>query len=155
MTIQDLGSLGELIAAIATLATLIYLALQIRRNTAATRAEARRSMDSDSNETIRRVACDPEIAQLFRTGLRNPEALDADQAFRFRLLLSHFFSMQATAWSELRLGTMSKEEFAENFERSRPFIEAPGGREWWKENSRIFAPGFREHFETLITKPRP
>lgn len=33
MSIQDLGSLGELVAAIATIATLIYLATQIRQNT--------------------------------------------------------------------------------------------------------------------------
>ena len=32
MTIQDLGSIGELIAAVATLATLVYLAVQIRQN---------------------------------------------------------------------------------------------------------------------------
>ena len=30
MTIQDLGSIGELVAAIATIATLAYLAIQIR-----------------------------------------------------------------------------------------------------------------------------
>ncbi len=35
MTIEQLGSLGEFIAAIATLITLVYLALQIRHNTAA------------------------------------------------------------------------------------------------------------------------
>jgi hypothetical protein len=32
MTIEDLGNLGEMIAAIATVATLIYLAQQIRKN---------------------------------------------------------------------------------------------------------------------------
>lgn len=32
MTIQDLGSIGELIAAVATVATLIYLATQIRQS---------------------------------------------------------------------------------------------------------------------------
>ena len=32
MTIQDLGSIGELVAAIATVATLLYLALQICNN---------------------------------------------------------------------------------------------------------------------------
>ena len=36
MTIQDLGSIGELVAAIATIATLVYLAIQIRQNTFAT-----------------------------------------------------------------------------------------------------------------------
>ena len=33
MSIQDLGALGELVAAIATVVTLAYLALQIRQNT--------------------------------------------------------------------------------------------------------------------------
>ena len=42
MTIQDWGSIGELIAAVATVLTLIYLALQIRANTAAVKAESRR-----------------------------------------------------------------------------------------------------------------
>ena len=41
MTIQELGSLGELVAAIATLATLIYLALQIGANTTAVRGHDR------------------------------------------------------------------------------------------------------------------
>jgi hypothetical protein len=34
VTIQDLGSLGEFVAAIATVATLLYLAIQIRQSNA-------------------------------------------------------------------------------------------------------------------------
>jgi hypothetical protein len=153
VTIQELGSLGELIAAIATLATLVYLALQIRGSTAATRAEARRSMDADSHETIRRVACDPDIAQLFMTGLGKPDSLNPEQRFRFNLLLSHFFTLQATAWSEHRLGTMSKQELAQNLERSRPFLESPGGQAWWTQNSAIYPLEFREDFESWISRP--
>jgi len=40
MTIQDLGSIGELVAALATVATLIYLAAQIRQNTRAMKASS-------------------------------------------------------------------------------------------------------------------
>lgn len=39
MTIQDWGSVGELLAAVATVATLGYLAVQVRQNTQSTRAE--------------------------------------------------------------------------------------------------------------------
>ncbi len=39
MTIQDLGALGEFLGSIAVLATLIYLALQTRQNTAAIAAQ--------------------------------------------------------------------------------------------------------------------
>ncbi len=43
MTLQDLGNIGEFVAAIATLITLIYLAAQIRQNTRAVRSA---SLDS-------------------------------------------------------------------------------------------------------------
>jgi hypothetical protein len=43
VTIQDLGSIGELIAAIATVATLVYLAIQIRQNTVSNRDASVRS----------------------------------------------------------------------------------------------------------------
>lgn len=33
MTIQDLGSIGEIVAGLATVTTLVYLAIQIRANT--------------------------------------------------------------------------------------------------------------------------
>ena len=39
LTIQDLGALGELLGAIAVLATLIYLTLQTRQNTMAIGAQ--------------------------------------------------------------------------------------------------------------------
>ncbi len=44
MTIQDLGALGELIASVAVLATLIYLTLQTRRNTKAIGARDRSAL---------------------------------------------------------------------------------------------------------------
>ena len=34
MTIMELGAIGEFIGSIAVLATLVYLALQVRKNTA-------------------------------------------------------------------------------------------------------------------------
>ena len=38
MSFEDLGNLGELVAAIATVATLGYLALQLKQNTKALRS---------------------------------------------------------------------------------------------------------------------
>lgn len=49
MTIQDLGSIGELTAAVATVVTLAYLAIQIRTTNRLARAEASRTPNSDLN----------------------------------------------------------------------------------------------------------
>jgi hypothetical protein len=55
MSIQDLGSLGELIAAIATVGTLIYLALQIRQNTAVVRTSNYAELTSKTGEFAKQV----------------------------------------------------------------------------------------------------
>ncbi len=50
MTIQDWGAIGEIIGAIATIATLIYLATQIRQNTRALQATSMDSTTKMANE---------------------------------------------------------------------------------------------------------
>ena len=52
MSLQELGNLGEVIAAIATLATLIYLALQIKQNTARKKMDASVSIQQGQNNVI-------------------------------------------------------------------------------------------------------
>jgi hypothetical protein len=66
MTIQDLGSVGELVAAIATVATLIYLSIQIRSSNRLARAEASRTPNSDLNRINASFGVDP----LFRAAMR-------------------------------------------------------------------------------------
>ena len=152
MTIQDLGSVGELLAAVATIATLIYLAMQIRASAAATRAEARRTLDVSGYDLVRQIAGDPELTHLFMVGLGKPDALNTEQAFRFRLLMSFFFSSMDTAWKEVQIGTMSEEQLSVHLGRNRPMIEAPGGRAWWDQNSSIFPEQFREFLESQVPR---
>ena len=52
MNIQDWGALGELVAAIATVLTLVYLAMQIRANTTATTAQVMQAL-TDSQMALR------------------------------------------------------------------------------------------------------
>ena len=63
MTLGELGSLGEFLAAIATLATLIYLAVQIRQNTLATRAASHHAITDVMNKTNHLVIGDAEVAR--------------------------------------------------------------------------------------------
>ena len=64
MTIQDLGSVGELVAAIATVVTLVYLAIQIRSNTIATRSAAAQSVHEAFTTWYRLLAADVSLGRL-------------------------------------------------------------------------------------------
>jgi hypothetical protein len=65
VTLQDLGSIGEFVAAIATLATLAYLALQIRQNTRGTRAQTTAAVASEMQRNLLALAECDALAQAF------------------------------------------------------------------------------------------
>ena len=87
MTIQDLGSIGELVAAIATVATLIYLALQIKQNTSTVATSTYDSVMNGYNEINLTIASDPELARILDAGLSDPDSLSENEQTRFILLL--------------------------------------------------------------------
>ena len=63
MTIQDVGSLGELIAAVATIAPLAYLAIQIRQSTTSTRTGIDQEIVSTSIGLGNTFARDAAVAE--------------------------------------------------------------------------------------------
>ena len=66
MTIQDLGALGELLGAVAVLATLIYLALQTRQNTMAIGAQLDAVVIATRTNLMSSVATSSELAEAMR-----------------------------------------------------------------------------------------
>lgn len=68
MTIQDLGSLGELVAALATVVTLIYLAPHIRQNTHATRASSFHAVSDARNQVNLALIQNSELARIWLAG---------------------------------------------------------------------------------------
>ena len=75
MTIQDWGAIGEVVSAIAVLATLVYLAIQIRLNTAATKAQIHQSRSEQAQAYLLFGASSPELAEMIARARDNPETL--------------------------------------------------------------------------------
>ncbi len=86
MPIQELGSLGELIAAIATVATLIYLAIQINQSTRAVKASVLEATGSRSADLAKFVADDPELSRILMTAMTTNTELKEVDRFRLQLL---------------------------------------------------------------------
>ncbi len=108
MTIQDYGSIGELIAAIATVATLAYLAIQIRHNTAVGRATGTAAVTSAYIEFSLLLSQDAELARVYFSGLADPEALKADEYARFDLAMGAYVQVTLQAYYLHQEGALSE-----------------------------------------------
>lgn len=61
-----MGSIGDLLAAVATIVTLIYLALQLRANTAAVQGDSRRAHRAAASAANLTIASDATVATHFQ-----------------------------------------------------------------------------------------
>ena len=108
MTLQDLGNIGELVAAVATVATLIYLAIQIRASNRLARAEASRSPNSDLNSLNAAFGTDP----MFRTAMRqvlagaSRDELEPEQRTTVDYYLVSITNIQEQLAREIREGIL-------------------------------------------------
>ena len=99
MSIQEWAALAEIIGAVAVVASLIYLAVQVRQNT----HEISLSLKStelaafernvESGIRIRELfILNPEVLQLYARGGQSFEDLDDNEKLRFDMVLRNVFS---------------------------------------------------------------
>jgi hypothetical protein len=109
VTLEDLGHVGELIAAVATVATLIYLAIQIRASNRLARAEATRSPSSDLNALNAAFGTDPTYLGAWRKVLAGAsrDELEPGERTAVDLYLISVTNVHEQLVREVREGTLA------------------------------------------------
>lgn len=138
MTIRDLGSIGELVAALATVATLIYLAVQIRQNTRAMKA----SSVSTLHDAQLLTRDNDRYNALVLKSLRNEELSPEDRLH----MVERFFTIMRTfegIWLQQQLGAVSRDQFDQHLDILRWAMGHPAAHRMWEQLAPTFDPGFR------------
>jgi hypothetical protein len=151
VTIQELGNIGEFVAAIATLATLVYLALQIRQNTQSVRAAAVDAAANQFIESLRLVSLNPELAELLEAGHHDYDSLPAVQRRRY---VYHYF---ANALQFENLFQKHRDGFLPDAQWRRitgalreSFRREPGMQRAWKELRPLLSSEFQQLIELML-----
>jgi hypothetical protein len=154
MTISELGSIGELLAAIATLVTLAYLALQIRQSNRTHQLSAVTRIGESTESWLGQVVQDPVLLDVYSRGLRDPDSLDRDERWRFNLLVLQFLRGVETGWIQVQWGIVER-EFWEGFCKSvRVIVGSPAGRRAFESNRDLLTPRFAAEVQAIIDGER-
>ena len=148
MTIQDLGSIGELIAAVATVLTLVYLAVQIRANTQGMKADSIREETGGSFDAVLSLANNAELADIFHRGLVDLGSLTPVESDRFTMIVTLMVNGVSGTYLVNRLGVDST--LMGRAAEGLRFLRAPGGRTWWAKNKRVLESDFAAWVETTL-----
>ena len=152
MTIAELGSVGELVGAIATVATLAYLAIQIRSTTRAVRTASAQSVHESFATWYRMLAADSELSDLTTKGLRDYSSLTESEKGRFISVSMAILLCSQDAFIKWSEGSRAQVLWSGWEFVIMNLLLAPGGKGFWKERGYLFGAAFREHVESDIMK---
>lgn len=151
MSIQDWGAIGEIIGALAVVASLIYLSVQIRQNTrqislsmeSSKLAAFEQSVES-GNRARELLITNTELAELLLKGFADYRSLPPTDKFRCNMLFRNLFSaIQGSYIRQLAVGGDP-----ERLEGIRKPLDAllrnPGTHQWLEEVEPDWRPEFAE-----------
>jgi hypothetical protein len=144
---EMLGAIGEILGAFGVIATLGYLAVQLRANTRALRLEAEREAFDGIRLILAQLSGDAELARIIRVGLEGMDSLDADEAMRFGGWLLSNTNNWLRIHSFEREGTVQRNLADATRRIRRDIVQTRGYRQWFELRKHWIPDEFREALE--------
>jgi hypothetical protein len=160
VTLEELGNLGELIAAVATVLTLAYLALQIRQNTEQLKNSGRDARTSASvaytqieQSFLLQLGLNPDAGAVYFKGLADFESLDDKERTQFIWLLSAYLTNFRQSFYLNQEGVMTDGLWSQHQASIEWVVSQPGFRPYWKAWGGVIVAEVAELVEAILAEP--
>ena len=147
MNWEAIGAIGEIVGAVAVIATLGYLALQMRQNTRSVRASMFQSLVEQMVNFDRSFTENPELARTYLEGVEDLDGLsEANRAWMAFTLFSHFQIFQSMFYQ--RQLFRNEPDYWESWRKIiLMYYGLPGVKRWWQLRRDLFSKKFRDFVE--------
>ena len=144
MTLEALGNIGELVGAIGVIASLAYLAIQIRQNTNAIKASSHHAVNDAFSNFLELLINNRRAAKILKSGIEGLDALDAEERDTFYAVLSLLFNHFENTFVHYRRGLLDEGQWDRWKFAVGWYVGFPGIAVWWRNRSPVFSSEFRE-----------
>ena len=145
-----IGAIAELLGAAGVIASLLYLARQIRNSAAEGRRAAAEAVLTKMMTAFQRTSAHPQLADAFLRGSTDLTSLSPQEALQFSSLLHSFVRPYEEIVYARRAGAV-EEWVWDNGERSiLPLLTTPGALEWWAKRKTWYTPALQAHIANIL-----
>lgn len=145
MTLADFANIGELIAGVGVVVSLLYLAVQIRESRRIATWNAHQAVSESVSGITADIAKDPELFRVWRAVLdSSADASDEDRE-RVGFILHHVF---ATFENADRFGDPSLRHRVQSVHEK--YLRAPAVQEWWARQREMYGESFRSKIDARL-----
>jgi hypothetical protein len=150
MSIMELGALGEFIGSIGVVASLIYLAIQIRQNSISNKAQAVQSTSDRMIDISLAMATDGSWPDLFNRAGDDFESLTPSDRGRAGWMWFAIMRGQETLYHHYLEGNVDDQTWETYATAIRHNAKMPGFRQWWRSISGTYT--FAQDFDEFVSQ---
>ena len=148
MNWDAVGAIAELAGAIGVIASLIYLARQIRQSNATDKLTATLSLQASYNEVAALFA---EDGDLIATGLADLSKLDKGDQYKLSVKLNLLFGHIEFVNAHYQKGLIDRDLAKRTYEQLYWYRDREGVKQWWEQLGRD---QFSSEFVAFVEGPK-
>src|SRR6266446_5610856 len=154
MSIEQLSYLAQIVASVGVVASLIFVALQIKQNTGALQRNEHNSTMAQWTVIRMAIAKHRDIAELMTAGLHGERAIDAADQLRLEQMLAEHAWAAFHIWDRTQRGVFPKGTFELT---AGPLLcsllRTARGEAWWRSAKDVgFIPRFVVDVDAMLAK---
>jgi hypothetical protein len=154
MSLEDLGNIGEFVAAVGVIISLVYLAVQIRQNTRSVRVASYQSWFDSYSAFSNTVLASPELDALVHRGGLDPEKLTPEERRHFNGISRRGFRLFENLYYQRLQGVIDEQLYETWRAGFLRLAELPGTQLYWREEGAVFSEAFRQEMDKLFEAQR-
>jgi len=152
MSLEQWSSLAQIVGSVGVMVSLIFVGLQIRRNTGALQREEHNSTMAQWTVIRMAIASDRDMAELMTAGLNGERAMDAADQLRLEQMLAENLWASFHIWERTQRGIFPKGTFElTTGPHLRGLLRTVRGEAWWRHAKHAgFIPAFVADVDALL-----
>lgn len=139
-------SIGEALAAIGVIASLVFVGLEIQQNTAVARAQTRQALTEDLRDFIMTLSADEALFDLFHERFETTYKGSSDDR-RADYVMYARLRMVENVFLQVDEGVVDESIFLSYGWSQQPVFMSTQFRDWWPKHRTRFNPAFVDAFE--------
>ena len=149
ISLNELGSLGEFVGAIAVVASLIYVGIQLRQNTAAIRITTAQAFTDTWNNYISTLNLSPPLADILFRGLSGTSHLKDAEVVQFYAFLSQAFTTYQSFFIQRQKGVVDEGYWTSYVQAIYDLMSSQGVREYWEFRHHWYTQEFQDYVNSV------
>ena len=151
MTIDQLGSAGEILGAIATVGMLIYLSVQIREGTTVNKTSTLAHMLEGARDRTAGILClNADVSDIVARGVNSLESLDEKEKLRFCFFVMEQVLHMQNVMERHQARLLPTVDYDAWLDWTGVILRTPGGKAIWPQIRAVITPTIAQVLETHL-----